>query len=285
MSARLEAQPAAAQSGVDTSALQRMADGMPDPVFFKDLEHRWVAFNRAFCDMLGRPASDLLGRSDPDFFPPEQVEVFWRHDEMVFSSGRADLNEERITSADGLVRVIWTRKTPVYADSGGIVGLFGIIMDITNQETHRRAVEILEAEARHQASLIIAQRRLIDSLVVPVLEVWDGILLLPLVGAPSQGRVSSALESVLKSIVDRRAHTVLFDVTGAGKIDAEVTETLARAMSAVKLLGCRTILVGIGALGAKALVDSGVDLGSIAACATLKQGLSRALGAVERPGR
>jgi rsbT co-antagonist protein RsbR len=264
-------------TGVDPCKFMQYADGMPDPVFFKDLEHRWVAFNRAFCALLGRPAAELVGKSDPDFFPPDQVAVFWDHDHMVFSSGKPDLNEERVTAADGGVRVIWTRKTPVYGDSGAIVGLVGIIMDITDQQAHKRAMEVLEAEASQQAALITAQREIIDSLVVPVLEVWDGILLLPLVGALSHSRASNAIEGVLAAVSQRRAETVLIDVTGVGNLDAEVVDLLIRAIRAIGLLGCRSILVGISAAAARALIESGMDLSAVTTCATLKQGLAAAL--------
>lgn len=263
--------------GIDEGTLQRYADGMPDPMFFKDRKHRWVAFNRAFSELLGQPAAALYGKSDPDFFPPEQVAVFWEHDQMVFSTGRGDLNEEHITHADGSVRVIWTRKTPIYNRDRVIVGLCGIIMDITEQQRHLRQVERFEAEAAHQNAIIEAQRRTIDELVVPVLEVWDKILLLPLVGALSRGRAEHAVDSALRAVGQHNAETVIIDVTGAAAIDAEVADLLIRAMRAIGLLGCRSVLVGISPAAAQTLVSGGTDLSAIKTCASLKQGLALAL--------
>lgn len=281
--ASISATPASAwPEGIDGGTLQRYADGMPDPIFFKDRQHRWVAFNRAFCKLLRRPAEEIVGRSDPDFFPADQVSVFWEHDDMVFSTGKGDLNEENITAADGSVRVLWTRKTPIFDDNGAVVGLCGIIMDITEQQAHIREVERLEADASRQRAIIEAQQRTIDELVVPVLEVWDGILLLPLVGALSRGRAEHAVDSALRAVGQHRAETVIIDVTGAASFDAEVAELLVRAVRAIGLLGCKSLLVGISPSAATTLVAGGTDLGGVRTCATLKQGLALALASDER---
>ncbi|TKD03136.1 PAS domain-containing protein [Polyangium fumosum] len=261
----------------ETSLLQELVDGMPDPMFFKDRQHRWVAFNRAFCELLGRPSEEIRGRSDPDFFPPDQVDVFWKHDDMVFETGRPDLNEETISLGDGKRKVLWTRKVPVRDASQAVVGLYGLIMDITDQMEHARQTDLFEAEAARQQAIIAAQERVIDGLVVPVLEIWEGILLLPLVGALSQGRAGHAIESILAAVSQRGTETVLIDITGAGLPDAAGAELLVRAVRALALLGCRTILVGISAESARTFVEGGLDLGAMATCATLKQGLSRAL--------
>ena len=262
---------------IDPGALQRYADGMKDPIFFKDKAHRWVAFNNAFTRLVGKPAEELIGKSDPDYFPAEQVAVFWAHDDMVLSTGKSDLNEEYLTSNDGSVRVIQTRKAPIYDPEGEVIGLVGIIMDITEQHTHLREVERLAVDAARQKEIIDAQQRIIDALVVPVLEVSDGVLLLPLVGALSRGRAEHAVDSALRAVGTHRAQTVIIDVTGTSTLDAEVAEMLLRAVRAIGLLGCRSILVGISPASARTLVEGDADLSSIRTCATVKQGLALAL--------
>ena len=51
-------------------------DGVADPIFVKDELHRWVLFNESFCQYLGYTREQLLGKSDPDFFPQDQATVF-----------------------------------------------------------------------------------------------------------------------------------------------------------------------------------------------------------------
>src|SRR5687768_126255 len=106
-------------------------DSLDDPIFVKDRQHRWVLFNAQFCKLIGRSREELLNKSDPDFFPPEQVEVFWNLDNQLFDSGESNENEEFLTDEKGLVHTIWTRKYPIF-DDGEVVGLIGIISDITS---------------------------------------------------------------------------------------------------------------------------------------------------------
>lgn len=256
---------------------QMMADGMPDPWFFKDRDHRWVAFNRAFCELLGRPREELLNKSDPDFFPPEQVKEFWEHDNLVFETGLCDLNEEVVTQAGGSVKVLWTRKTPVRNESGECIGLFGMIMEVADQQVHAREKDRLENEGEQQRAIIDTQAKIINSLSVPVLAVWKGIFLVPLVGSLSHGRLANAVERVLTEVSNRNTETVIMDVTGAGEIDVDIADLLMRAVKAIGLLGCETILVGIGPAAARTLVEGDADLGQTLTFASLEQGLSHAL--------
>jgi len=259
------------------ASFQSMADGMPDPWFFKDRDHRWIAFNRAFCKLVGRSREDMQNKSDIDYFPPEQVKVFWEHDDKVIQTGLCDLNEEFITSADGTMKVLWTRKTPVYDESGEVIGLFGMIMDVSDHRAHVRERERLELEADQQRSIIDTQAKIINSLSVPVLAVSKGIFLVPLVGSLSHGRLANAVERVLTEVSDRGTETVIMDVTGAGEIDIDIADLLMRAVKAIGLLGCETILVGIGPDVARTLVEGGADLGKTLTFASLEQGLSHAL--------
>lgn len=84
-----------------SALLQLLLDSMSDPVFVKDRQHRWVAFNAAFCRLLGRSREELLGKSDPEIFPPDQVEVFWRLDDEIFASGEPNDNRSSASSASG----------------------------------------------------------------------------------------------------------------------------------------------------------------------------------------
>ncbi len=92
--------------------LQAVIDIFPDPIFAKDLQHRWIACNQAFCTLIGQSHAALIGRSDPDFWPPDQAKLFWQLDDEVFRSGQFLGSEEPLTAADGSMRTIWTRKSP-----------------------------------------------------------------------------------------------------------------------------------------------------------------------------
>jgi len=258
--------------------LQRVIDTVPDPIFVKDREHRWIAMNVGFCRHVGYPYEVLLGKSDWEFWPPEQAKVYWEHDDLVFNSGEADENQELATGASGIERTIWTRKYPMRDDAGAVIGLCGIVTDITNMKDRLVAAERLEIENRGQLALIEAQREMLARLAVPVVRIWEGVLLLPLVGALTQDRAELVTESVLDAIGRASARFVIIDVTGVPLVDTMAADALLRTVRAASLLGCESVLVGMGAATAQTLIGLDVDLGRITTRATLERGLEYALG-------
>jgi rsbT co-antagonist protein RsbR len=255
--------------------LQLAIDTIPDPIFIKDLEHRWIALNRGFCRLINVPYETLIGRSDPDFFPEEQVKVFWALDDEVFQTGKPNENEELFTGADGVTHTLWTRKIPLKNVRDEVLGLAGIVTDITYLNERLRRAERLEIEA--QRSTIAAQEELLNRMAMPVIKIWDGILLLPLVGEISDRRAATALEGLLEAISRESAQFVILDLTGVPVVDAAVARHLIRAVQAAGLLGCSGVMVGIGPNIATTLVGLGVDFGRITTQGTLESGLAYAM--------
>lgn len=266
----------------DAALLQAALDAIPDPVFVKDRAHRWIAFNAAFCGLLGRSREQLLGRSDPDLFPPEQVEVFWRLDDIVFTGGAANENEESLTGADGLVRTIWTRKYPLRGADGAVLGLCGVITDVTRLRERVREAERKENALREQAAVLAAQTAMLDALALPVVELAEGVLLMSLVGELSQGRAAQAMQTLLGAIQGARARLVLLDLTGMPAVDTAVAAALLRTVQAAGLLGCESVLCGLGPAIARTLVELDVDLGKVTIRASVRDGLAHALARPQR---
>lgn len=257
--------------------LQRVLDTIPDPIFVKDRGHRWIAFNDGFTRLVGHPRAALLGRSDPDFSPPEQVEVFWRMDDLVIDSGEAHENEEQLTTGDGVDRTIWTRKYPLRDDDGAVVGLCGVITDVTELRARVKRVERIEAENREQRAVIAAQADLLAAMLLPVVEVWQGVLLIPLVGELNNDRVKQVQDSVLRAVVRTGARFVLLDMTGTPVVDSNVAAALMRTADAAALLGCKSIMCGMGPEIARTVVALQIDFGRIIPCGTLRDGLALAM--------
>jgi rsbT co-antagonist protein RsbR len=257
--------------------LQSAIDAIADPIFVKDLQHRFAACNQPFCKLLGRPRENLIGHSDPEFQPQEQYEVFWQVDDYVTATGESRENEERITDADGAVRTIWTRKFPIRNEHGTIIGLCGIITDITAIKARQDEVERLERQIQEKMQIIDTQTSLLDQMAVPVIQIWKDILLLPLIGVLDSRRAVLVMENLLASIARARAQILIVDITGVPMVDTAVAGNLVRAMQAAELLGCQSILVGISPEIAQTLVGLGVDFSHITTRATLQSGLQEAL--------
>ena len=95
--------------------------------------------------MFDIPYEEWLGKTDYDFFPKEQADIFRIHDGHVFETGEEDVNEEEITDAQGNVRAIETKKT-LYVNKAGEKYIVGAIRDITER---KRSEEALRTSQLH----------------------------------------------------------------------------------------------------------------------------------------
>lgn len=129
--------------------LQTVINTIPDPVFVKNKEHRWIILNQAYCQLTGYPLETLMEKSDHDIFPKHEADAFWTQNELVFQTGQAQENEEELTDAFGTTHFIATKKS-LHKDAAGNVFLVGIIRDITErkraeQELRQTAAELTRA--------------------------------------------------------------------------------------------------------------------------------------------
>ena len=155
--------------------LESVLDTIADPIFVKDADHSLVWVNEAECRLAGKEREALVGKTDYDFFPKEQVDVFWRQDDVVLETGRENVNEEVITSAAGAVRTIATKKS-LYVDHSGKKHIVGVIRDISDrkraeQEVRRLNSELEQRVVERTAQLSRAKRDLdeiIDTIADPL---------------------------------------------------------------------------------------------------------------------
>jgi rsbT co-antagonist protein RsbR len=204
------------------------------------------------------------------------VEVFWTLDDQLFNSGESNENEEFLTDEKGLVHTIWTRKYPV-RDQGEVVGLIGIISDITSLRARLDAITLLEATAAQQLLRIEAQQELIDSMEIPMISVWEGILLVPLVGEVSERRAQLVLERLLNVISRESIRVVFLDISGVPTITEWSAATLLRAVSAARLLGAEAEIVGVSASIAQVLTTHETSFAGVRIHSSLRVGLRAAL--------
>lgn len=120
----------------------------------------------------------------------------------------------------------------------------------------------------------------IRRLSTPVIEVWDEVLVMPLIGVLDTGRAQQMMELLLERIVERQSRFVIVDITGVPTVDTAVAEHLIKTTRAGNMVGARTVLVGISPQVAQTLVRLGVSLGDISTFTDLRSGLEHVFKAL-----
>jgi len=133
--------------------LDSIINGIADPIFVKDNEHRWIALNDSFCHMMGFSRAELLGKSDYDFCPKEQADIFWAKDSEILNSNHVISNEEEINCLQE-TRTISTVKSSFINPVTGKKNLVGTIRDITEKKRLNKELDV----HRHHLEKLVEER-------------------------------------------------------------------------------------------------------------------------------
>lgn len=185
---------------------------------------------------------------------------------------------------------VWVDVTYIpIRDASGSIAYVGVIhRDVTAEVEQARglqtdsnlvaeqltAIELARQEMVAQQEEITHQREMIRSLASPVIQVWAGILTVPLVGLIDTQRAAAITEDLLEAIVHYQAESVILDITGVTTVDTQVANYLLSAARACRLLGSMVAVVGISNEVAQTMVHLGLDVSEIVTRANLQAGIA-----------
>ena len=138
----------AAVRALELAQVQQMAllDNLPDLVFLKDRDSRFVAVNEPLARVFGTSAHEMIGKMDFDYFPPEQAERYAADDRLALSRGDRMITEEIVRGPNGTNSWIETTTSSYRDSTGELAGIVGITRDVT---VRHDAAELLRDSARH----------------------------------------------------------------------------------------------------------------------------------------
>ncbi|MBA3548678.1 MAG: STAS domain-containing protein [Nannocystis sp.] len=138
-----------------------------------------------------------------------------------------------------------------------------------------------EADLQARLDLIRQQQDVIRELSTPILEIWDGIITLPIVGLLDSVRTAEVMDSLLQAVGRLRARYAILDLTGVEVVDTATASHLIGMIQALRLLGAEGVLTGIQPMIAQTIVSLGVDLTRVAVYARLRDALVHCIGQLE----
>lgn len=150
--------------------------------------------------------------------------------------------------------------------------LAGVLIALSRYVDYAMALigdEYLKTKER----IILQQQEAIQELSTPVLQIRDQLLLVPIIGVLDTSRARLLTQQLLGAIRTHRARFVVIDITGVAAVDSKVANHLFQTVAAVKLMGARSIITGLSADVAEALVGLGVDVSRINAVTDLQGGM------------
>lgn len=238
--------------------LLSLANSLPGALYRCRNDPSWTMdfLSEGILELTGYPRAALLDTREVtygDMITPE-------HRAPVWDAVQAGLARRRAWE----MRYQWERGLGIF-EGGELAYLAGYIVDV---------------ESQVQAEIELARRdAVISALSMPVLEIWEGTLVVPIIGEFDQRRSEDVLVALLERLQTSRAGWVLLDVTGVPRLSPAGADLLLRVDRATRLLGARCVVTGVQPHVARTLAELDSRLRSLQIARTLKDGLSLRLGA------
>jgi rsbT co-antagonist protein RsbR len=141
--------------------------------------------------------------------------------------------------------------------------------------TEQEQSVVFRRELDDRLATIEQQRSAIRSLSTPVIEVWRGVLCLPVVGVMDTARSAEMTNALLTTIVEKGSRYAIIDITGIDVMDTRTVDHFIRMAKAIRLLGAECALTGLNPHIAQTVVHMGLDLSDIVTHRSLRDALFR----------
>jgi PAS domain S-box-containing protein len=189
--------------------LQSLMNNIPDRIYFKDAESRFLRINRALATRLALNHPDeAIGKTDFDFYEEDQAREFYEDDQLVILNGTPILDkEQRVRNRDGTYRWSSITKVPIRDEQNRIVGLVGINRDITDrvraeQELKSAHAQVERVKRLEATSLFAGQiAHDLNNLLVPLL-VYPGMIKKQLEESSQAYKDLSIMENTASQMAD-----------------------------------------------------------------------------------
>lgn len=228
-------------------------------------------------DIDGTPCKDVLA-GQTCYFPERIQELFPRDKDLVALDAHSYLG------------------IPLHDSSGALLGHLAVLdqraMSAADEDLRRSVLRVFAARAaaelerlRTDETLRATQARLeaaVRALSTPILQLWDGVLVLPVIGFVDFQRAAQMMEALLESLVRTSSRFAILDLTGVETVDTATADHLLKIVRAARMLGAQGVITGIRPAVAQTMTSLGIDLVGIATATNVREGLRLCIQALAR---
>ncbi|WP_437766498.1 PAS domain-containing protein [Sorangium sp. So ce764] len=267
--------------------IRLVLDTIPIVVTVKDRNGKMKLVSKSYAELYDTTVEGAVGKTVDDL-PRSHAElsVIGEMDREVLERMQPVSRVQPVARPNSNARWMSVVKVPL-VEQDGTTHILAIGTDITAQREHeeRMTATIAELERQKQAiagqlAVIQRQQALIRALSTPILQVAEGVLAAPLIGALDDARAADVTSKLLDDVVRTGARFAIIDVTGIESVDAATADHLVRIVRAIRLLGASGVLTGIGPAVAQSMCGIGVDLSGVTTHGNLRAGIEVCLRAL-----
>jgi PAS domain S-box-containing protein len=271
----------------EASAYKRFFEMAIDLFAVATMDGYFKLVSPSFERVLGHSCEEMLVRPFLDFVHPDDRPATVTVVEKVQSGALVVDFQNRYRCKSGTYRWLdWTAKPDaesrlMFCTARDATEKIHLEQELSTSLAQLRstatALEDNNRQLASQLALIDRQREVIRNLETPIIQVWDRVLTVPMMGVVDSGRAARVMDDLLAAVMRDQARFAILDLTGVEIVDTATAAHLLSLINAVRLLGAEGIITGIRPNVAHTVVSLGLDLSSIISKANLREGLAFAI--------
>ena len=252
-----------------------------------------IAANTIFLDLMGFQRDEIIGQHHRIFVGKEEAaspeyQNFW----ASLAKGESQRGQYKRFAKTGEMVWLETCYNPILDANGNLNRVLKFAYDIT--ETIKQSIdlskkttqlEVALQDAHETEQVRLEQDRTLQDMSTPVTPIWDGILMLPLVGMVDSTRTDEIMRKTLDRISQSNARMFILDISGVPMVDSAVANQLIKITKATRIMGCETLVSGVSSSIAHTIVELGVDISELRTKATLRDALFTCLSEISNQSR
>ena len=235
--------------------------------------------NPIFLALMGYTLEEIIGKPHR-IFVDKQEAASAEYKQFWAALGRGECQRAQFKRLNKAGETVWLEASynPIVDANGKLIEVVKFAYDVT--DTFNQALALvgeksaqLEAaleEAREAERVRLELDRTLQEMSTPVTPIWEGILLLPLVGIVDSTRTDDVMRKTLDRISQTGSRMFILDISGVPTVDTAVANQLIKITKATRIMGCETLVSGVASSIAHTIVELGVDISELRTTATLR---------------
>jgi rsbT co-antagonist protein RsbR len=237
---------------------EQILEQIPTPVMAVNTDLEIIYMNAAGRKFLGKSGEEIVKQHCYELIGSVHCQTPECRMRQAIESQEVRSGRNEIPMGDRTVYIEYY-AVPLKDQEENIIGGLEFILDISEKVRDEKRLE--------------EQSRTIREISTPTIELWDRVLVLPVVGVIDSMRAQQMTNTMLNKIKETSAKVIILDIQGVAAVDTAVANHLIKITKATRLMGCQCIISGISPAVANTIVQLGIDMGDVKTNSTLRDAL------------